>query len=177
MKKILLMVLMVAVFAGCKKMEGESQGQQYGGGQPNPVQIAEKINMLKEFLKSNPKEVKGWIELGNMQMDTSQFAGAVEAYTKALELDPKNIDVVVDRGTCYRGIGKSDIAVQEYKKAIKMNPNHAYAHKNLGVVLAFDMKDKAGAIKAFEAYMKLEPNSPDVSQVKQVIADLKAGKI
>ena len=33
------------------------------------------------------------------------------------------------------------MAVKEYRKALELNPQHLNAHKNLGVVLAYDLKD------------------------------------
>jgi tetratricopeptide (TPR) repeat protein len=86
------------------------------------------------------------------------------------------VDVRVDMGTCYRNTGRPDRAVEEYRKALAINPRHLNAHRNLGVVLAFDLGDKKQAIKAFEEYLRLSPNAPDADQLRQEIARLKAAQ-
>jgi regulator of sirC expression with transglutaminase-like and TPR domain len=50
------------------------------------------------------------------------------------------------------------------------------AHRNLGVVLGFDLKDREGALKEFKTYLELAPNTPDAVQIKEVIAQLQAAK-
>jgi len=107
-------------------------------------------------------------------MDSSRFYEAIDAYQKALALDEKNVNVRVDLGTCYRSVGKPDKAAEEYRKAIAINPNHINAHRNLGIVLAFDLNDKKGAIKEFQEYLRLSPQAPDATQMGQLIEKLRA---
>ena len=172
--RILLCAVLVVSFglAGCKQQEASKQVVA-----PPQVMISpQQLDNLRSLAKMNPGKADGWIALGNALMDAQRFGEAVDAYQKALELDPKNVDVRVDMGTCYRGIGRSDRAIEEYRKGIKINPSHLNAHRNSGVVLAFDLNDKKGAIKAFEKYLELAPNAPDAAQIRDVIAQLQAGK-
>lgn len=114
--------------------------------------------------------------MGNILMDTSRCNEAIDAYQKALDIDPRNVDVRVDMGTCYRNSGRPDIAVKEFRKALEIHPNHALGHLNLGVVLAYDFKDREQAVKEFEKYLQLQPNAPNEAQVRQEIQNLKASK-
>ncbi|MCL4492860.1 MAG: tetratricopeptide repeat protein [Nitrospirae bacterium] len=174
MKKLIIAALLIIIAAGCQqKQEPKGQPQFPGQGPAGAPQHAQEIGMLQEALKKNPHDVKTWIQLGNIMMDTSRFKEAADAYGNALSLDPKNVDVRVDLGTCLRSMGKPDLAAQEYRKALETNPNHANAHRNLGVVLAFDFKDKARAIKEFDKYLALAPNAPDAGQIKQMVSELK----
>ena len=116
---------------------------------------AQQIDSLRSMAKMNPGKADGWIALGNALMDTQQFGEAIDAYQKALALDPKNVDVRVDMGTCMRGIGKYEAAVAEFRKAIKMAPNHLNAHRNLGVVLGFDLKDREGPSRSSRRSLSL----------------------
>jgi cytochrome c-type biogenesis protein CcmH/NrfG len=171
MKKILYLVLLSLVITGCQ--------QQKEASQPNPqspagqMRAQETVRLAQEAVRTDPKNVKAWIELGNIQMDMSRFNEAIDAYQKALELDPKNLDVRVDMGTCYKNSGKPDIALKEYKKALEINPAHPNGHLNMAVVLAFDMHDKVQAIKEFERYLELVPNAPNAGQVREEIRKLK----
>ena len=174
MQKILIACLASFLFlTNCQKKE-EPKGQTPLPG--GPVVTQNQVLHLQKLVRENPKNLQAWIELGNIFMDTSRFHEAVDIYQKALDLDEKNVDVRVDMGTCFRRIGKSDKAVEEYRKAIAINPEHLNAHKNLGIVLAFDFKDNAGAIKEFEEYLRLSPHAQDAEKITQLIAKLKTSK-
>lgn len=174
MKRIVFVVfaMMLAVAACQKKEEPKAQYQPPAVS----LQSAEEVRLLQDMVKNDPGNVNAWIKLGNTLMDASRFDEAVEAYQKALDIDPKNVDVRVDMGTCYKNARKPDKAVEEYRKALQINPRHLNGQRNLAVVLAFDLRDRAAAVKEFEKYLELAPNAQDAAQVRQLIADLKAGK-
>lgn len=183
MKKITLALLVLAlVFVTSCSEKGDTPysppSSPLGGQGPVPGSLTSdnEMKMLKEVVAREPKNIEAWIKLGNMGMDTGRFRDAVDAYRVALELDPKNVDVRVDMGTCYRNLGEPGKAVEEYRKAIQIKPDHIYAHKNLGVVLAFDLKKNDQAIKAFQTYLKLSPNAPDALQISNIINELKKNK-
>ncbi|MEW6584028.1 MAG: tetratricopeptide repeat protein [Nitrospirota bacterium] len=175
MKRMAIGLLIVFLFSfGCQKKEEQKTSQQgFSGPVQSPGQLQNQIQLLQDAVKKNPQDVRGWIQLGNVLMDTARFQEAIDAYQRALELDPRNVDVRVDMGTCYRNMGQPQKAVEEYKKAISIDPNHVNAHRNLGVVFAFDLREKKLAVKEFEEYLRLAPNAPDATQVRQIIADLK----
>ncbi|MEW6418947.1 MAG: tetratricopeptide repeat protein [Nitrospirota bacterium] len=174
MTKVLLVCLAIFLFlANCQKKEEPKVQTPFPAG---PVQTQNEIGLLQDAVRKDPKNLSAWINLGNIMMDTSRFDEAIDAYQHALELDPENVDVRVDMGTCYRSIGRPDKAVEEFRKAVKINPRHLYAHRNLGVVLAFDIGDKKSAIKEFEEYLRLSPDTPDTQRIRQEIAKLKASK-
>ncbi len=179
MKKLLIVTLILLSGLACQKKDEKPQYQFPAGGGPlqgGPVQGHDEIKMLKDILAKDPKNLDAWITLGNKSMDNRSFNDAVEAYEKALAIDPKNVDVRVDLGTCYKNIGKPDIAVREYRKAIEINPNHLYAHKNMAVVLAYDLKDTAQAVKELEKVLQIAPGAPDAEQVRQEIQKMKSVK-
>ncbi len=174
MKKLFIACLAAFLFlANCQKKEEPKVQTPLPSV---PIQTQNEIGLLQEAVRQDPKNVNAWMNLGNILMDTSRFQEAIDAYQKALELDPKNVDVMVDMGTCYKNIGKPDRAAEEFRKAIKINPSHLYAHRNLGVVLANDIGDKKQAIKEFEEYLRLSPNTPDTQRIRQEVVRLKAAK-
>lgn len=177
MKKILILsALLIFAVAGCQQKEESKPKYDFPAGPVANVQSMDQEKLLKEAITKDPKNVNAWISLGNMMMDSSRFNEAIDAYQKALDIDPKNVDVRVDMGTCYKNIGKPDIAVKEYRKALEFNPQHLHAHQNLGVVLAYDLKDYAQAVKEFEKALAVAPNAPSAGQLKQEIEKLKAMK-
>ena len=171
----LVLVCLVAVFlfANCQKKEEPKVQAPFPAG---TMAMQDKILQLQESLRQNPKNMNARIDLGNSLMDAGRFPEAVDAYQKALEIDPKNTDVRVDMGTCYRSARQPDKAAEEYRKAIALNPGHPNAHRNLGIVLAFDFKNKREAVREFEEYLRVAPNAPDAQKISQLIADLKKSK-
>ena len=180
MKKLLIVTLILLSGYACQKKDDQKPQYQFpaGGGpvQGGSVQGQDEIKMLRELLAKDPRNLDALINLGNKTMDNRSFNEAIEAYQKALEIDPKNVDVRVDLGTCYKNIGKPDIAVKEYRKALELNPNHLYAHKNLAIVLAYDLKDTAQAIRELEKVLQIAPGAPDAEQVRQEIQKMKSVK-
>ncbi len=170
---VLVCLIAVFLFANCQKKEEPKVQTPFPAG---TMAMQEKILQLQESVRQNPTKLTAWIELGNSLMDAGRFPEAVDAYQKALEIDPKNNDVRVDMGTCYRSAGQPDRAAEEYKKAIALNPGHPNAHRNLGIVLAFDFKNKREAIREFEEYLRVAPNAPDAQKISQLIAELKKSK-
>jgi cytochrome c-type biogenesis protein CcmH/NrfG len=173
MKKILVGVLVFFIAAACQQ---KSEQKTAGQTPPGQIQAQEEIRLLQEAVRKDPRNGEAWIKLGNIFMDTSRFGEAVDSYQKALDIDPKNVDVRVDLGVCYRNSGKPDIAVQELRKAIELNPLHVMAHKNLAVVLDYDLHDTAGAVKEFEKALEIAPNAPDAERIKVEIQKLKMAK-
>jgi tetratricopeptide (TPR) repeat protein len=136
-------------------------------------QTDREMTMLKEIIAKDPGNVDAWIKLGNISMDSQRFQEAIHAYSEALKIDPGNVNVRVDMGTCYRNLGDPNKALEEYRKALQYNPNHPFAHKNLGIVLAFDLHRKEEAIKEFQTYLKLSPGAQDASQISQLVDELR----
>ncbi len=176
MKKILsvavALVVMLGAFGCQQKKEEKSQVVYTPPSMPTPPEI----ERMQQAAKASPKSVEAWTNLGDMLMDSQRFAEAIDAYDKALALNPKNLNVIVDQGTCYRGIRKFDKAVEQYRKAIKIDPSFPNAHRNLGVVLAFDLHDAKQALPEFKKYLELVPNAKDADAIKKTIQELSGGK-
>jgi tetratricopeptide (TPR) repeat protein len=168
-----MIMLLLVVTLGCKQRQEQKQQVTYS---PAPAPAMMQIDQLQQAARMAPKNAQAWIELGNALMDTQRYGEAIDAYDKALALDPKNVNVLVDQGTCYRGIGKFDKAVEQYRKALKIDPKFPNGHRNLAVVLAYDLKNTKEGIKEFQKYLEIAPNAPDVETIRQTVRELQAKK-
>ena len=179
MKRSAVIVLVfAALVGGCKQQQAQwdsgQAGQQQAVTPPVPGKSLDELRQLEALAKANPNNKDAWIALGNAQMDSQRYADAILAYQRALEIDPKNVDVRVDMGTCYRGVGQPEKALEEYRRAIKINPRHANAHRNAGVVLAYDLKRPAEAEKEYQKYLDVYPGAPDAAQIQAEIRAMQA---
>jgi len=140
---------------------------------PDPMEVASKIQTLKDIAHKDPKNLPAWVELGNLYFDSNQPREAIEAYSQYLAVKPDNADVTTDMGTMYRKLGNFDRAIEEYKKATQSDPKHANSRYNLGLVLLHDKQDTEGAVKAWEEYLKVAPKSERAERVRAQIDKLK----
>jgi tetratricopeptide (TPR) repeat protein len=138
------------------------------------VEAASQIQTLKEIVKKDPKNLPAWVELGNLYFDTDQPKEAIEAYSQYLAIKPNNADVRTDMGIMYRKLGQFDQAIQEFKKAAQSDPKHVNSRYNIGLVLLHDKQDIQGAVKAWEEYLKVDPNSEKAQRIRAQIEKMKS---
>ena len=140
---------------------------------PSPLEVASKIETLKEIVKKDPKNLPAWVELGNLYFDSDQPKEAIEAYGKYLAAKPENPDVRTDMGIMYRRLGEFDRALEEFRKAAQSDPKHVNSRYNIGIVLLHDKQDIKGAIKAWEEYLPVDAKSERANRVRAQMENLK----
>ncbi len=146
-----------------------------GSGSPTDYQT--RINELEKIVMQKPTDRQAWVQLGNDYFDTEQPQKSVTAYQKALDLaptDPSNANIITDQGIMFRKLGMFDRAIGNFEKASQIDPKHTQCLYNLGIVYASDLKQADKAIKAWNDFLKLDSNSPQAQQVKQMLEQLKA---
>jgi cytochrome c-type biogenesis protein CcmH/NrfG len=141
---------------------------------PETGAVQQRLAAEERLTAQNPKDVQAWIALGNDYFDTNQAQRAVDAYAKALALQPDNPDVLTDQGVMYRKLQAFDKAVANFQRANQVDPRHVQSIYNLGVVYAFDLKDQAKAIAAWNRVIEVAPQSPQAAQARQNIQELKS---
>lgn len=173
----------VVILKGTKGTEKTTLIQKPQMGPPSaPVQappsrdsneVTSKIQTLKEIVKKDPKNLPAWVELGNLYFDSDQPKEAIEAYSQYLTVKPDNPDVRTDMGIMYRKLGQFDRAIEEFRKAAQSHTKHTNSRYNIGLVLLHDKQDIKGAIKAWEEYLKVDPNSERAQRIRAQIEKMK----
>jgi cytochrome c-type biogenesis protein CcmH/NrfG len=137
------------------------------------IEVASQIQTLKEIVKKDPKNLPAWVELGNLYFDSDRPQEAIEAYRQYLAVKPDNPDVRTDMGIMYRKLGQFDKALEEFRKSAQSDPKHVNSRYHIGVVLLHDKQDIKGAIKAWEEYLKVDPNSERAQRIRDQIEKIK----
>lgn len=137
---------------------------------------AQKMVALEREVAANPDNTEAWTQLGHVYFDTNQFEKAINAYNKSLDLDPNNPNVWTDLGVMYRRSGDPQQAIASFDKAVENDPKHETSRFNKGVVLMYDLKDRQGAIKAWEELIAINPSAtaPTGELLKNIIEQMKA---
>lgn len=143
--------------------------------QQHQIQLQKEITVLEQQVKENPKNAGVWAKLGHNYFDTNQVDKAIAAYNKHLELKPDNADVWTDLGVMYRRAGKPQEALKAFGRAGAIDPNHQTCRFNIGVVYLHDLNDPAGALKAWEELVKINPGalSPSGQSMKVMVEQLR----
>lgn len=143
------------------------------GPSPDPAELNLKIQALKDIVKKDPKNLPALVELGNLYFDAGQPKEAIQSYSRYLAAKPDNADVRTDMGIMHRALGDFDRAIEEFKRAAQSDPKHINSRYNMGIVLLHDKQDVKGAVKAWEEYLKVDPNSERAQRIKSQIEKMK----
>lgn len=156
------------------------------------------VGALQNYLGLAPKDVKAWSELGGLQVTAAQsyitqyqnaygseqlaapsqaiLPSATSDLGKALGTNPIETAQATSINTNVTSLGQQITtyysgAVSSYKKVTKLQPGNANAQFQLAQV-AQTSGDTATAVAAYEAYLKLNPNSASAGQVRALIKSL-----
>ena len=133
-----------------------------------------KITALKSVAEREPSNAKPRIDLGNLYFDAERYDDAISWYEGAVKLSPKDVNLSTDLGVCYYYTNKPDQALAQFDKSLALDPKHAKTLLNVGIVRAFGKQDLAGATKAWEQVMAIDPNSPEGQAAKRALDTLRS---
>lgn len=101
----------------------------------------------------------GWDEpyanLGLLQMQQRDFAGATASLREALKRKPDNPATAINLGNALKETGALDEAADSYRRALGPGPHQAAAYSNLGALL-FD-RDLPEAVACFRRATEIQP--------------------
>jgi len=135
---------------------------------------AKNILSLEQEVAINPTNLEAWTQLGNINFDAGNFTKAIRSYNKSLELSPDNPNILTDLGVMYRRNGQPEKALESFDRAMAIAPNHEQSRFNKGIVLRYDLNDRAGAIKAWEDLLRINPSAvaPNGQPMSEAIKSL-----
>jgi cytochrome c-type biogenesis protein CcmH/NrfG len=133
-----------------------------------------KVSALKSVAEKEPNNVKPRVELGNLYFDAERYDDAITWYEQAVKLSPNDPNLSTDLGVCYYYTNQPDKALARFDASLKTDPKHVKTLLNLGIVRAFGKQDLAGATKAWEQVIALDPNGPEGQAAKRALDTLKS---
>jgi len=133
-----------------------------------------KVTALKSVAEREPSNAKPRIDLGNLYFDAERYDDAITWYEAAIKLAPRDVNLSTDLGVCYYYTNQPDKALAQLDKSLAIDPKHAKTLLNLGIVRAFGKQDLAGATRAWEQVMAIDPNSPEGQAAKRALDTLRS---
>ena len=133
-----------------------------------------KITALKSVAEREPANAKPRIDLGNLYFDAERYDDAITWYEAAVKLSPKDVNLSTDLGVSYYYTNQPDKALAQFDKSLAIDPKHPKTLLNVGIVRAFGKQDLAGATKAWEQVLAIDPNSPEGQAAKRALDTLRS---
>jgi len=132
-----------------------------------PLEDAAVVQTLEQHAEANPQDPAPALQLADYHYDHGNFGDAIVWYQKELQLDPKNVNASTDLGTCYYNVGRFEDALQQFHRSLAIEPQHQPTLYNLVVVNMAGKHDYKAAEAAYETLHRLNPNYPNLDQLKQ----------
>jgi tetratricopeptide (TPR) repeat protein len=141
--------------------------------------IDEAVSAFRTASELKPDFTEAYINLGLLLFRQAKDEEAEKALLKALELKSEEPKIKATLGSIYfekakilLQADKIDEALEQLKVSYSYDPGYSYTSYLLGY--AYSKKGvKEEAIKYFEAFLQMEPNSPQAPQVKEILESLK----
>jgi tetratricopeptide (TPR) repeat protein len=139
------------------------------------------IATYQKALQTSPDDAALHNNLGSVYATSGKLTEAQAQFEKAAQLDPTNAGrYYFNIGAIMYNSGKMDDALTAFEKVISLDPKNAEAYYLKGQALmgkatmSSDGKVKApdGTVEAFQQYLTLDPNGPNVAAAKAMIATL-----
>ena len=97
-------------------------------------QDIEAIELMREYIKTNPDSVEGHYRLGVMYLAGEDYANAVTLFTKVIEKDPSYAQAYINLGSIYGKQALYDKALPYMAKALEIDPNNSHLCYNLALL-------------------------------------------
>ncbi len=146
------------------------------GGQG--AELMAQAKALEAKVAANPNDTHALVDLANLYFDQGMHQKAINTYERALKQKNDMPDVWTDLGVMYRADKRFPDALAAFNHAIALNPKHEIARLNTGIVLMMDMNDTAGALKAWNALLAINPEArtPDGKRLADVVKAIPVAK-
>jgi Flp pilus assembly protein TadD len=108
-------------------------------------------------------DADNWYNLGNAQLQSGQFAKAIDSYLRVVASNSEHADAQYCLGMAYARLGKMDEAVSHYQSALVADPWHLPSINNLAWLLATSRQDSlrngARAVELMQMALQLPGGS------------------
>ena len=129
----------------------------------------ERVSSLAEFeagaisgVSSTMDEAVAWFERGcELDVDSKNWAEAIEAYEKALELENDYADAYCNLGAVRYNQGQRAAARRAFEACLALAADHVEANFNLANVLE-EVGDDGGALRHYRRALASDPHYPDL---------------
>jgi tetratricopeptide (TPR) repeat protein len=134
----------------------------------------EAAEFLRDATSDRPTYAEAHVNLGYVFMALGNHSDAEKEFREALYLRPNYVTALNALGMVSLKLGRGQDAVEILQRVVHARPDSAPAHANLGMALAADGFDLAGALEQFSTAIRLDPSSSTLYYARgRILNDLK----
>lgn len=126
------------------------------------------IEDYTEAIRLRSDFVEAYNNRGSVHMLMGNLDDALADYTEAIRIRP-DFAAFNNRGTVFQKKGDLDQAVADYTQSILLNPKVSRVYFNRGTARD-QQNDYLGAVEDFKRCLKIQPDHPMASELRQYIA-------
>jgi len=139
-------------------------------------QVLDKIIQAQgDYSRDKTGAVHAFSGLGELYLKKSDFEAAQKAFAEALRLSPEDETAAYNVGEILFSNQKNDEAIGYFEMAIKIKKDWSKPYYRLGFVY-LNKGDLAKSLEYFNEFIRLDPENPQVPQVKAVIGTIETMK-
>jgi Flp pilus assembly protein TadD len=132
------------------------------------------IGAYKKILESDANNDKAKVEIGMTNLEKGDLAAADASLTEAAQSTTASREVFYSLAEVKFAKGETDEAVKYYQRSVDVDPNWGKPLFKMGLA-KLQKADTAGAIEMMNKVISVDPNSPEATQAKALIEQLKKG--
>jgi Flp pilus assembly protein TadD len=125
--------------------------------------------------KDNASALRALAGLGELALKNGDFEKAREHFTRALQISPEDEAAAYNVGEIFFSNQKNDEAIQYFELAIKIKSTWPKPYYRLGLVY-LNKGDYPKAIECLNKFVELDPQNPEVPNVRNIVSTLEKMK-
>jgi tetratricopeptide (TPR) repeat protein len=126
--------------------------------------------------RQDPKAaLRAFSGLGEISLRKGDFESARQYFSRALEISPQDEVAAYNVGEIYFSNQKIDEAIRFLELATQIKPGWSKPYQKLGYVY-LNKGDFGKSLEAFHKFIELDPQNPEVPEVKNIIATVEKMK-
>lgn len=126
---------------------------------------------FEEASKLDPEDPQAWLGIGSSLNEQKDYAGAQKALQHSLEIKPESSEAHYELGRTFLGLGKLPLAKEQALKATELNKDYASPHVLMANIYLAQF-DATSALAEFRESLRLDPDGPDATAIKENISML-----
>ena len=142
---------------------------------PDPQAMRAEVAASLEKARNEPTNFDAQVKAAELYYQIQRYDQAIEFLLKANQLKPTDYRTVVILGMVNLDAGHYDVAEKWYRAAMKMKSDDTMVLSGLAAA-TLERGDAKAAEDAIAKLEKVDPNSQDLPQFRDKLANLKAGK-
>jgi tetratricopeptide (TPR) repeat protein len=141
----------------------------------DPAAMREQVTAQIEKARTEPKNFDAQVQAAQLYYQIQRYDQAIEYLLKANQLKPTDFNTVAALGLVNLDAGHYDQAEKWYRAALKIKSDDTTVMAGVAAA-TLGKGDAKSAESAIAQLERADPNSPDLPQFKERLANLKSGK-